>query len=226
MKRAGFTLVELLTTIAVVSILAAILFAATGKVRESAQRAQCAGNMRQLAAGVLLYANDHRGDLPRSDHSAYANRQRPWLSAIQPYLGAKEELRGEALESALERYCRCPSEEERDSRSSYGLNVHFELHPDSDDYAGEPLIWRKTMQIPSPSQTILIAELTPENEDDHIMAHFWGGNVDGTVVDIDRHSGQANYAFADGHVECLPLESIYDPANDVNRWNPDSAARH
>lgn len=226
MKHRGFTLVELLATLTVVSILAAILFAATGKVRASAHRAECAGNLRQLAAGVQLYANDHGGQLPRSDHSAFAHRQRSWLSTIQPYLGADEALQGEALDKAIERHCRCPSEEGRESGSSYGLNVHFELAPASDDYDGAPATWRRMMQIPAPSQTILLAELAPGYGADHVMAHFWGGDVDGAEVDIDRHDGQANYAFVDGHVECLPVKAIYDPANQINRWNPVLASRH
>ncbi len=225
MRRPAFTLIELLTVIAIIAILGAILIPVTSRIRHSSNRAQCIGNLRQLAAGVLLYANDHNGELPRSNHSAYAHRQRSWLSTIQPYLGGPEGLKGKPLDQAIERYCRCPGEEGRKRGSSYGLNVHFELSPEVDDYEGAPTVWRRTLQIPAPSHTILLAELRPDYEADHIMAHYWTGNVNGAEVDADRHNGQANYAFVDGHVESLRIEQVFSPQNKVNHWNPATAER-
>lgn len=60
----GFTLTELLVVIAVIAILAAMLMPAIGLVRASAQRAVCAGNVRQLAMGVIAYAEEEHGVLP------------------------------------------------------------------------------------------------------------------------------------------------------------------
>lgn len=54
----GFTLTELLVVVAVIAVLAALLLPAVGRARERTTRLQCLNNLRQLAAGTLMYAHD------------------------------------------------------------------------------------------------------------------------------------------------------------------------
>jgi prepilin-type N-terminal cleavage/methylation domain-containing protein len=65
-RRSGFTLIELPACIAIVSLLATILFPVFGKVRESARRTSCASNLRQIGLGVQMYAVDYDDTMVQS----------------------------------------------------------------------------------------------------------------------------------------------------------------
>lgn len=57
--RRAFTLIELLVVIAIIAVLAAILFPVFVQAKESAKQTQCLMQMKQLALGMNMYADDH-----------------------------------------------------------------------------------------------------------------------------------------------------------------------
>lgn len=59
--RAAFTLIELLTVVAVIAILAALLLPTLSMVRESARMTNCASNQRQIVLAFTIYRNQFGG---------------------------------------------------------------------------------------------------------------------------------------------------------------------
>lgn len=62
----GFTLVDVLVTLAVITILIGILLPSFSMVRESARRVICASNLRQVGLGLNMYAQGSNEWLPPS----------------------------------------------------------------------------------------------------------------------------------------------------------------
>ncbi|MEO0055340.1 MAG: hypothetical protein RLZZ50_1287 [Verrucomicrobiota bacterium] len=78
----AFTLIELLTVIAIIGILAAIVIPTVGSVRQTAQASVCLSNVRQIALAATIYANDNRGRLP----DAGAGTDPLWARTLSTYI--------------------------------------------------------------------------------------------------------------------------------------------
>lgn len=59
-RRSAFTLVEILVVLAIIGILAAILFPAFKRAQESARQTNCASNLQQIGLAVQQYYQDTR----------------------------------------------------------------------------------------------------------------------------------------------------------------------
>ncbi len=68
-RRRGFTLVELLVTLALMCILAAMLYGFGSASHQRTQKQLCADNLQKIFLAVQIYANDFKGALPQNTNA-------------------------------------------------------------------------------------------------------------------------------------------------------------
>ncbi len=130
-RRSGFTIVELLVTIAIIGILMALLLPAVQMAREAARRTQCRSNLRQMATGLHNFHSTY-GSFPGNgwgfawvgepDRAVGKKQPAGWIYQLLPEVDASSlwsigaGTAGAARRNALSQLCqtrlplfKCPS---------------------------------------------------------------------------------------------------------------------
>jgi prepilin-type N-terminal cleavage/methylation domain-containing protein/prepilin-type processing-associated H-X9-DG protein len=89
-RRSGFTLLEILVTVSIITMLVAILVPAVMQARAMSRRTVCQSNLRQWALGIQMYADAHHGLLPFRGQGVQPTTQLDgmddWMNALPPYV--------------------------------------------------------------------------------------------------------------------------------------------
>lgn len=109
--RGAFTLVELLVVIAIIGILAALLLPALNSAMTHARRGNCILNVKQIDAGVMMYAADNHDTLfpiiKKPKNVEYVFNFQEWTAYV-PLTGRYLGLKG--APSPLNRIFACPAD--------------------------------------------------------------------------------------------------------------------
>lgn len=86
-RRRGFTLIELMVVIAIISILASILFPVFSKAKDKARSTACLANLKQIGTAAIMYTQDWDQTFPLAWNTEYNGTWvNTWRHGVQPYI--------------------------------------------------------------------------------------------------------------------------------------------
>jgi prepilin-type processing-associated H-X9-DG protein len=185
----------LLVVIAIIAILAAILFPVFARAREKARQASCSSNEKQLGLGILMYAQDYDERPPLVyDDGLGANYRQIWAQKVEPYVKNMQVYRCPSGPDAANNW------PQYNIAAYYGLIMGHVLPEGQTSGARIGSFQRPTdiiMLMEGSWYTHYCPSCRPNNT-------CGGGATPCPSInnpDVDLHNQGANYAYWDGHVK-------------------------
>lgn len=230
-SKRGFTLIELLVVVAIIAILAAILFPVFGRARENARRTSCLSNIKQIGLAFLQYTQDYDEAYPLTSYGA---TNISWTLGTAPYLKSIQIFR-----------CSSDSSATWNAPASPPTNNYYTTSYLMNAWMAGTSAYTKQSAIQSTAQVVLLAEANGVSRD-HFHPFNWVADPDSpagtgvpsggpkawtfdsannrtTEFPLTRHLEGFNVGYCDGHAKWTqwsrvwptkpgePLEGIFDP---------------
>lgn len=225
-----FTLVELLIVIAIIAILAGMLLPALNSAREKANMIRCAGQVKQIALGWLMYAQQNNDmSVPNqwgSDSGTiHANQEFLDLAGIQYDKTYSNYWEARFVCSKVP-FTTWPRHKYAKTAYGFGKTQRSTI-PDPPLEGGRYILaFYKMNRIKSPSEKIAMAEVSgmngtfSDNKTNYLLAYYLEHGEDTSLSDgyiAYRHLQKANGFFFDGHVASMAPASLNRQLESVDR---------
>jgi prepilin-type processing-associated H-X9-DG protein/prepilin-type N-terminal cleavage/methylation domain-containing protein len=236
-RSCAFTLLELLVVMAMIALLAALLFPAISRSKQKAQQIKCVSNLHQLGIALQNFIADNQ-TYPSgmsgfsTDGSESWLGQRTWVGQLEHGgFGISKPITTNYLAMGV---VRCPSDPS-DRPLSYGYNGYGVR--DQGTNTGFGLLGRfifssgfhaplPESEVVSPSQMMAIGDtfggaifFGPRDWPDGPLP-IWNEHLH---FILERHQGRLDVVFCDGHVESPTVGFLFTNTTDAAlvRWNRD-----
>jgi prepilin-type processing-associated H-X9-DG protein len=196
-----------LVVIAIIAILAAILFPVFAKAREKARQASCASNLKQIALAITMYTQDNDGIYPPFVDDTYT-----WYWCMDSTGDVTKGLIWSYVRDTNIRRCPSWNAERRPNAKGFGYGYNWWYIGGTPD-PNAPWGWRVAAatdaEVEDPTATIILADAAMDG-----YPGFPDQLVESVCItapsaaygyyDVHaRHLEMANVGFADGHVKAM-----------------------
>lgn len=233
LRKSRFTIIELLTVISIITILAGLLLPALTAARDKALSVSCSANLKQLCTFGTLYANTYDDYiLLPSCNNGTTTYQGTWFFILFREGLCDRRTPAEIASGSPYRKTTfsCPGDTYPQSvygaisnyGGSYAMNGQFQLISNA-DFLPENIIRKKMSGIRSHSQLMYLGDSGYYNS---IHVILWRGNIGSLLNPIERissgldyssqktqlrHAGGAyvNMGYLDGHVQAANGERAH-----------------
>ncbi len=171
--RRGFTLVELLTVVAIIGILLSILVPSVGAARSYARRVACANNLDKSYLAINMYINDSgvypcAQDPVSTDPFYWLWMGRGWRDIIKPYLGGWVNKSNPSI-----LYCKADPAKDKYQATSYAYSMSFYHSVEQINAMDSPAntyrnpvasVAQTEVRVEHPAKKFLVGEWTSNHE--------------------------------------------------------------
>ncbi len=220
------TLLELLVSIGVVVILAAISYPVISKLRQNSLKTDSMAKMRQIGTAFVIYTSENNGLMPMEDAPGkddwhlvtQPEAEDAWYNALPPLAGGRpvaeyatspEEFfhKDNLLYLQAAKYPR-GTELIAEPRFAFAMNSRLQRRDDTGvKEAG------KLQYVVDPSRTVVFLEsgLEPEDRPVKGVSKFDGSPKANPKDFVTRYGRHGLLIFFDGHVELVTVDDIMTP---------------
>ncbi|MGF1633341.1 MAG: type II secretion system protein [Phycisphaerae bacterium] len=208
----GFTLVELLVVIGIITVLIAILLPVLGRAREAAVMTNCLSNQRQIMICFQFYANEFSGAIVPQRQEGFAGGRREWYS--DELLGRyTSEKRNNVTTNNHAMIQLCPAFKQSTDydRLGIGMNAAWNNGFLVTNVTGK---FKRVIQIVDASRMLMFVDVRRDNSGNaFLFEQFFVGDTNGRSWSGSRrqveyrHGSQTVVAFADGHAGSFRVDN-------------------
>jgi len=233
----AFTLIELLTVVAIISLLISILTPSLSRARAQAKATACGARLHDMATALLAYTSDFSGHLPVAefDPNQQPNVKFGWAELLaeelyhrkpscEPNESFPVQYNRNGIGSYYFYYFNCPMLGKEENHTG-----HYRVYLPAWSYGSlKRNAQRGITDQPDPRTSSTLETIPPQlpllgdartGVTGDPTSYIAGGEAapgpQGRATFDDRHYGRANLLYGDGHVELAPFQ----PDRQTNLFN-------